>query len=110
MVALQSARNLVQVVVPARACSALRRIARQRSHRAEPVQVVPIDDIVPEDRPVSIIQLDVEVYEQWALRTIRRCRPVMETLPNDGRLAEYPAPLGYRPGGRIAENVVLACI
>lgn len=38
-----------------------------RAGRTTPVRIVAIDDIVPEDRPVSVIQLDVEGYEERAL-------------------------------------------
>lgn len=108
MVALQSAKNLMQVVVPARAYSALRRIARQRRIRGRPFPLVV-------DGPQSGVTLNCCVragtYFGDFLPPLYRCRPalVTATLPNDGWMAEYLTPLRYRPGKRIAENVVLAC-
>jgi FkbM family methyltransferase len=86
-----------------------------RGSRAVPVQIVAVDDVVPEHRPVSIIQLDIEGYEQraltGALRTIRRCRPILiiETLPTEAWLSEYLSPLGYKITERMLENVILRC-
>ncbi|HEY2813192.1 MAG TPA: FkbM family methyltransferase [Acidimicrobiales bacterium] len=68
------------------------------------IDVVAIDDVVPTDRVVSVIQLDVEGYEREALTgamaTIERCRPVLvvEQL-DDVWLDEHLAPLGYRETG-----------
>lgn len=80
----------------------------------EDVALVTIDRVVPENRRVSIIQLDVEHYEQQALagaiRTIRRCRPilVLENLPADQEwFRENVMGLGYRRYGRINANLVL---
>lgn len=76
------------------------------------VQIVAIDDIVPEDRPVSVIQLDVEGYEEWALtgamRTIRKNRPmlILETVPNDSWMAQNLLPLGYRFVESVSGNKV----
>jgi FkbM family methyltransferase len=75
--------------------------------RAITVKCVAIDEIVPPDRKVSIIQLDVEGFEKpalsGALMTIQRCRPtiILETLPEESWLSENILQLGYR----IAENV-----
>lgn len=78
-----------------------------------PVQVVAIDDIVPPDRKVSIIQLDVELYERQALcgalKTIQRCLPIIlvETLPEEKWLSENLWPLGYRVFREVDGNAVL---
>jgi FkbM family methyltransferase len=77
----------------------------------EEVHLVAIDDVVPHDRKIGVLQLDVEKYEQQALTgalaTIRRCRPVLvlETLPAD-RLwfAENILSLGYEAIGRLEKN------
>lgn len=77
------------------------------------VPIVTIDDVVPSDRKVSIIQLDVEGFEQpalsGALMTIRRCRPilVLETLPEGNWLSENILQLGYRIDGSLHDNTVL---
>ena len=81
----------------------------------QPVALVTVDDVVPDDRNVSVIQLDVEGNEQavlsGAVRTIARCRPllVLETGPDDAWSAAHLHPLGYRSLGKVHRNVVLAC-
>jgi FkbM family methyltransferase len=77
------------------------------------VDVVTIDETVPTDRHVSVIQLDVEKFERPALagaiRTIRRCRPVLvlETVPEEAWLNEHLYPLGYRIGEQVHDNTIL---
>jgi FkbM family methyltransferase len=84
--------------------------------RTEATQIKAIDEIVPETRTVSIIQLDVEGYEQralsGALRTVRRCRPllVLESLPEKDWMAQNLEPLGYRQEAIVADNFVLSCM
>ena len=79
----------------------------------EQVPMLRIDDLVPADRPVAIIQLDVERQERQALSgalaTIRRCLPaiVVETLPDDAWIATNLAPLGYRRAGMVGPNTLL---
>lgn len=64
-------------------------------------ELLAVDEVIPPDREVSIIQLDVERYETQALSgamaTIRRCRPILilESLPPDDWLLEHLHPLGY---------------
>ncbi|MGH2865266.1 MAG: FkbM family methyltransferase [Solirubrobacteraceae bacterium] len=78
----------------------------------EEVNLVAIDETVPRDRRVGLIQLDVEGHEQAALvgamRTIARCRPliVLETPP-ESWIAEHLAPLGYRVAGAVDANTIL---
>jgi FkbM family methyltransferase len=77
------------------------------------VDVVTVDESIPSDRQVSLIQLDVENFEKQALagalQTIRRCRPmlVLENLPAEAWLSEHLFPLGYRLSGRVHGNTVL---
>lgn len=80
----------------------------------EDVEIVALDDAVRHDRAVSILQLDVEGYEQKALKGARglleRCRPllVLETLPDNPRWYERNVlSLGYRALGTIHGNTVL---
>jgi len=81
----------------------------------EQVEMLAIDDVLAGDRPVAIIQLDVEGHEQPALAgamaTIQRWRPVivLESLPEDGWLAEHLTPLGYDQGDSVDANDVLRC-
>lgn len=47
----------------------------------EEINIVSIDGLIPEDRNINILQLDVEGYEENALKgaikTIERCRPIL---------------------------------
>lgn len=77
-------------------------------------RVVRIDDAVPEDRKVAIVQLDVEGFERaalsGALKTIERCRPILilESLPSAEWLSANVGSLGYRSLGRVDGNTVLS--
>jgi FkbM family methyltransferase len=82
------------------------------------VQVVAIDDVVPSDRSIGILQLDVEGYEKEALKgalaTIRRCLPILilEVWPGSTLLAsswfsENILSLGYEKHAVLHGNVVL---
>jgi FkbM family methyltransferase len=80
---------------------------------ATSVPIVTIDETVPEDRPISVIQLDVEGYEERALsgamRTIRRHRPllILETVPGEKWMSANLLPLGYRIAESFLENTVV---
>ncbi|MGZ6898422.1 MAG: FkbM family methyltransferase [Acidimicrobiia bacterium] len=77
--------------------------------------IVSIDDVVPPDRTVGVIQLDVEGFEDEALRgaraTITRDRPtlIIERTPSDEILDELLRPLGYTVTRRVHMNTVLTC-
>jgi FkbM family methyltransferase len=80
----------------------------------EAIRIVSIDETVPADRQVSIIQLDVEGFEEQALegalKTIARCRPilVLEGLPSVAWVERHLTPLGYKVREGIHANVVLS--
>lgn len=85
--------------------------------RTELVPVVTIDTAVPAERHVSVIQLDVEGFEQQALTgalaTIARCRPalVVEILPDSPLRTSDWIPhnifsRGYRLAGTVDGNAV----
>ena len=82
-------------------------------HLTTAVDLVALDDVMPPDRKVSVIQLDVEGFEQQALagaaKTIARCLPilVLETLPAQSWLAESILSLGYRIDRKVHGNQVL---
>lgn len=77
------------------------------------VEIVKIDEVVPSDRNIAILQLDVEGFEQPALsgaiETIKRCKPtlILENLPKADWLAENILPLGYKVVDKVHENTVL---
>ena len=78
------------------------------------VEIVRLDDAVPSDRTISILQLDVEDFEQPALtgatRTIERCKPILilENLPDQHWLSENILRLGYRVARKVHANTILA--
>jgi FkbM family methyltransferase len=85
--------------------------------RIEMVPMVTIDEAVPPDRPVSIIQLDLEGFElpalEGALKTIVRCRPVIllevladSNLFSDEWFTNNVLKPGYRMTGTIHGNAV----
>jgi len=82
------------------------------------VSIVSIDATIPSDRQVSIIQLDVEGYEEQALKgalqTIRRCKPILilEIVPQSQLLQspwliENILGLGYQQSTFVHGNAVL---
>jgi FkbM family methyltransferase len=77
----------------------------------EAVPLATIDLLIPADRDVGVIHLDVEGHEQsalaGALQTIERCKPVLviETVPSADWLASHLP--GYRKSDLIDANTVL---
>ena len=90
---------------------------QKRGDTSVPVEIVAIDDIVPETRTVSLIQLDVEGFEEFAIlgaaKTIARCRPklILEYGPKEGSPAKKLLnDLGYSVTRRLdSENFLLEC-
>lgn len=87
----------------------------------EDVDIVTVDATVPADRAVSILQLDVEGYEQQALagarQTIERCRPIIilevpptSTLIDSGWFRDNVLALGYRKTGDVHYNQVFESV
>ena len=86
------------------------------------VDIARIDDLVPTDRPISLIQLDVEGHEvavlQGAMGTIERSKPtlILEDKMGDRKLMEHDwlkenlLPLGYTNQGHLNGNLVLEAI
>jgi FkbM family methyltransferase len=76
-----------------------------------------IDDQVPSNRKVSIIQLDVEGFEKEALlgaaETIKRCKPILILEDNNNLIesnwfSENLAVWGYKIEGKVHQNTVLS--
>jgi len=85
----------------------------------EKVTVRPIDEVIGDEREVSIIQLDVEGYEINALsggiKTISRCKPILivEVHPGSDTLEspwfkENILGLGYMQVGVLYNNLVFS--
>jgi len=72
-----------------------------------------IDDLIPPDRNISIVQLDLEGYELRALRggmqTIKRCMPIVIVEINEpaSKCAELLKAAGYSVRGTLGKNLVV---
>ncbi len=99
--------------------SRLSEVEQGREPGTELVELVAIDDVVSEDRHVSLLQLDVEGHERealiGALGLVERCRPVLvlEDFPGSGLFegdwfASSILSLGYRRERRLHGNAVFA--
>jgi FkbM family methyltransferase len=92
------------------------RLVRHQRDRAayEEVKLLPGDAVVPRDRKISILQLDVEGFELDALSglvgTIRRCMPIMilESVPTEVWFQENILALNYEFRGRVHANSIFA--
>jgi FkbM family methyltransferase len=77
----------------------------------EDVTTVRLDDVLPHEADVGILQLDVEGFEgpalMGALGTIARCRPILilETVP-DRFISSSLMPLGYERAGSVCGNAI----
>jgi len=77
------------------------------------VEVVTVDEVIPSERKISIIQLDVEGFEKpalaGALKSIRRWKPILilEKLPDEEWLSANILQLGYRIAGEADDNTIL---
>lgn len=82
----------------------------------ERVTQIALDGLIPHDRHVSIIQLDVEGYEEKALRgseqLVRRDRPVLilETVPASDWFNELLKDCGYTFKQTVADNSVFVAV
>ncbi len=82
----------------------------------EEIDVLTIDESVPESRSISILQLDVEGFEKQALmgamETIKRCRPIL-ILEDDHGLtksewfSDNVLSLNYQIGGKLHYNKII---
>ena len=77
----------------------------------EDVATVRLDDVLPEQADIGVLQLDVEGFEEPALKgaleTITRCRPILilETVP-EAFMESSITPLGYRQAGLVCGNAI----
>jgi FkbM family methyltransferase len=76
----------------------------------ETVKMMTIDEVIPSDRNITLLHLDVEGYEAQALlgasKTIHRCEPViiLETLSDEDWLLNA---FGYKVVRKVGRNSVL---
>lgn len=88
--------------------------ATTNASATEKVRLTSIDEVVPADRHVAVVQLDVEGHEQeallGALATIRRCRPllVLESRPEPEWLDTHLGDLGYTMTDEVCGNAVFS--
>jgi len=79
----------------------------------EQVRMVRLDEVIPNSRIVTLLQLDVEGFEQEALSgamgLIKRCSPIiiLETLPETSWLEANVFSLGYTIKRLVHRNTVL---
>ncbi|MDJ0821373.1 MAG: FkbM family methyltransferase [Paracoccaceae bacterium] len=73
---------------------------------------IALDEVVPKDRDVSIIQLDIEGHELEALsgakEIVARCKPILilEFVPDASDLEKIFPQMGFRAVGRLGLNTV----
>lgn len=80
------------------------------------IAIEAIDEMVPETRHISILQLDVEGYEEQALKgalaTIKRCKPIL-ILEDDHKITRSEwfkstiLPLGYQVSEKLHYNRIV---
>lgn len=62
-------------------------VSKSKDGETEEIEIVAIDDVIPTDRNISILQLDIEGFEEQALKgavkTIARCKPILILEDND---------------------------
>lgn len=103
-----------------RALGGSSKITLAESNVTETVHIVAIDDIVGQERSISVIHLDVEGYEKealiGALRTIERCSPILilEILPDSNLIesnwfSECILKIGYRKINEVYKNSIFQC-
>ena len=93
----------MQVAVGGRALGGMPRITDMQATAGdyEDVTIVRLDDVLPEGSDVGVLQVDVEGFEEPALKgainTIARCRPILilETVPA-AFMESRVNPLGYQ--------------
>jgi len=80
----------------------------------ETIKIVSLDSLIPGDRHISLLQLDVEGYEKQVLLggmdMIKRCSPILvleNPLPDSSWLEQNIFSLGYAVTGEVQGNSIL---
>lgn len=96
---------------------ASRIVSKKTKGETIPIVINPIDDIIPKESLVSIIQLDIEGYEKEALigglKTINRCKPIIIIEDNNNIIqsnwfADNILSMGYEVNQKIHNNTLLS--
>ncbi len=94
------------------------RIIDSKKGKFVPITIETLDSMIPEDRNISIIQLDLEGFEipalKGAINIIKRCKPILilEILSHNDILAndwfkENILSLGYEIAGKVHNNTIV---
>jgi len=91
----------------------------EKQIKTETINMVSLDEVIPSDRQISIVQLDVEGHEEQALKgareLIERCRPIL-VLENDHGIINSSwfkksiLSKGYEVGAKLHYNRVVSPI
>jgi FkbM family methyltransferase len=91
-------------------------ISEDTNGKIKEVNLVRIDDIIPKERSISILQLDVEGFEKEALsgaiETINRCKPILilednNKIVDSSWFSENILSVGYELTGNLHRNNLL---
>ncbi|WP_430412049.1 FkbM family methyltransferase [Kordia sp.] len=83
-----------------------------------PITIETLDSMIPEDRNITVLQLDLEGFEipalKGAINTISRCKPILilEILSHNDILTnnwfkEHILSLGYKITGKVHNNTIV---
>ncbi|EDP97946.1 FkbM family methyltransferase [Kordia algicida OT-1] len=94
------------------------RIIDSKSGKFVPINIETLDSMIPENRNISILQLDLEGFEipalKGAINTIKRCKPILileilshnDILSNDW-FKQNILSLGYEITGKVHNNTIV---
>ncbi|MBC8755835.1 FkbM family methyltransferase [Kordia sp. YSTF-M3] len=94
------------------------RIINSKKGKFVPITIETLDSMIPEDRNISVVQLDLEGFEipalKGAINSIKRCKPILilEILSHNDILAndwfkENILSLGYEITGKVHNNTIV---
>jgi hypothetical protein len=94
------------------------RIINSEIGKFVPITIDTLDTMIPDDRNISIVQLDLEGFEipalKGAINTIKRCKPILileilshnDILENDW-FKKNILSLGYEISGKVHNNTIV---
>lgn len=115
----KSAQKLQIATADGRQLGGASRIIDSENGKFVPITIETLDSIIPEDRNISILQLDLEGFEipalKGAIKTIKRCKPILilEILSHNDILANdwftnNILSLGYQISGKVHNNTIVS--